>query len=110
MKDVIVLTTSTCPYCRKAKEFLRQNQIHFTEKDVNTDQQARAEMTRRYLTGVPAFLIGNDVVVGLDTAKILQLVDHRLVTCPHCGTSVRIPTKAGKIKAKCPKCGTELGI
>lgn len=108
MKDVTVITTNTCPYCKMAKEFLRQNKIHFVEKDANLDPQARQEMTSRRITGVPAFIIGNDVVVGLDKARILQLVDHRLVTCPNCSTAVRVPTGAGKIRARCPKCKSEL--
>jgi glutaredoxin len=108
MKDVTVLTTNTCPYCKMAKDFLTQNKIHFVEKDVNADPQARYEMTSRNITGVPAFIIGNDVVVGLDKAKVLALVDHRLVQCPKCHTSVRVPTKEGKVSARCPKCGSSL--
>ena len=110
MKDVIVLTTSTCPYCKMAKEFLTQNRIHFVEKDVNTDPQARQEMASRKITGVPTFLIGSDVVVGLDKNKILELVDHRLVQCPNCHTTVRVPIKEGRINAKCPKCKTALNM
>lgn len=108
MKDVTVITTNTCPYCKMAKDFLRQNKIHFVEKDANTDPQARQEMANRRIAGVPAFIIGNDVVVGLDKTKILQLVDHRLVNCPNCNTAIRVPTNAGKIRAKCPKCKSEL--
>lgn len=110
MKNVTVLTSSTCGYCKLAKEFLIQNKIHFTEKDVNLDPQARHEMTSRNITGVPTFLIGNDVVVGFDKAKILQLVDHRLVKCQNCNTSIRVPTNEGKIKATCPKCKASLNI
>lgn len=110
MKDVTVLTTSTCGYCKMAKEFLTQNKIHFVEKDVNLDPQARREMTSRNITGVPTFLIGEDVVVGLDKTKILQLVDHRLVKCTNCSTAVRVPTKEGRIKASCPKCKSTLSL
>ena len=44
------------------------------------DAQARYEMTSRNITGIPAFIIGKDVVVGLDKAKVLELVDHRIVS------------------------------
>lgn len=57
MKDVTVLTTSTCGYCKMAKEFLIQNKIHFIEKDINVDPQARHEMTSRNITGVPTLKI-----------------------------------------------------
>ena len=110
MKDVTVLTTATCPYCKMAKDFLNQNKIHFIEKDVNTDPQARYEMTSRNITGVPAFIIGKDVVVGLDRTKVLELVDHRLVQCSNCNTAVRVPTNEGRISARCPKCKSALNL
>ncbi len=110
MKEVTILTTNTCPYCKMAKEFLTQNKIHFIEKDVNMDSQARYEMTSRKITGVPAFIIGKDVVVGLDKQKILELVDHRLVQCPNCNTTIRVPINEGKISARCPKCKSNLNL
>lgn len=110
MKDVTVLTSQTCGYCKMAKEFLIQNKIHFVEKDVNLDPQARHEMTSRNITGVPAFIIGKDVVVGFDKARILQLVDHRLVQCQNCNTKVRVPINEGRINARCPKCKSALSI
>lgn len=61
-------------------------------------------MARRNISGVPAFLIGDDVVVGLDKEKILELVDHRLVECEKCHTKLRLPINKGSLKATCPKC------
>jgi len=61
---------------------------------------------KRKITGVPTILIGEDAVVGLDTEKILKLVDHRLVECPSCHTKLRAPINKGKIKVSCPKCKT----
>lgn len=34
--------------------------------------EARQELIKRNIRGVPTFLIGEDVVVGLDKAKILE--------------------------------------
>lgn len=87
-----------------AKEFLSQNKIHFVEKDINVDAQARDELARRNIRGVPAFLIGDDMVVGLDKAKILELVDHRLLECEQCHQKLRVPIDKGAIKVTCPKC------
>ena len=110
MKAVTILTTSTCGYCKMAKEFLIQNKIHFIEKDVNVDPSARREMTSRNITGVPTFIIGNDVVVGFDKTRILELVDHRLVKCQNCSTTIRVPTNEGRISARCPKCKSILNL
>lgn len=99
-------TTDTCPYCSQAKAFLKENNIHFQEKNASRDPAAQQEMARRNLRGVPSFIIGDEVVVGLDKEKLLRLVDHRLVSCPNCGSRLRLPTGKGKIKATCPKCNT----
>lgn len=104
MKTVTLFSTQLCPHCKTAKAFLKENHIQFIEKDVNKDAQAQEEMARRNIRGVPTFIIGEDVVVGFDRAKILQLVDHRVVACPSCQAKLRVPTDKGKITVRCPKC------
>lgn len=59
---------------------------------------------RRNISGVPSFLIGDKIVVGFDQAKILELVDHRLIECEECHTKLRVPINKGTIKVTCPKC------
>ncbi|KAF1085328.1 hypothetical protein SPSYN_01464 [Sporotomaculum syntrophicum] len=53
---------------------------------------------------VPSFKIGEDMVVGFDRAKILELVDHRLIECEECGAKLRVPIDKGNLKVTCPKC------
>lgn len=88
-----------------AKEFLSQNRIHFEEKNISTDSQARLELQRRNINGVPAFIIGEDAVVGLDKEKILKLVDHRVTQCEKCSQKMRVPMNKGTLNVTCPKCG-----
>lgn len=104
MKNVIMFTNQTWPYCTQAKEFLSQNKIHFEEKNISLDTQARLELQRRNISGVPTFIIGDDVVVGLDKEKILKLVDHRVIECQKCSKKMRVPIKRGNIQVTCPKC------
>lgn len=104
MKNVILFTTSTWPHCKTAKEFLSQNRIHYIEKDINVDREARGEMIKRKISGVPTFLIGEDIVIGLDREKVLNLVDHRVVECTTCHKKVRVPTNEPNKTAKCPNC------
>ena len=65
---------------------------------------ARNEFMKRGLRGVPAFLVGDDVVVGLDTAKIENLIDYNVVECSNCPTKLRVPKGKGKLVVTCPKC------
>lgn len=64
--DTIIYSTPTCQYCVAAKDFLRANNINFTEIDVASNPEAKQEMIE--LTGqrtVPVIRIGaDDVVVG----------------------------------------------
>ncbi len=53
---------------------------------------------------VPSFKIGKDIVIGFDQAKILELVDHRLIECEECRAKMRVPIDKGKLKVTCPKC------
>ena len=69
-----MFTTQTWPYCKTAKEFLSKNKIDYIEKDVDLDEEALKEMMRMNISGVPAFLIGDEVVIGLDEEEILELV------------------------------------
>jgi glutaredoxin len=108
MKDIILFTTQTCPYCTQAKTFLTQNKIKFIEKDINKDAAANNELVKRNIKGVPTIFIGDDVVVGLDKEKILKLVDHRIVECPECHTKLRVPINKGKLNVTCPKCKSKI--
>lgn len=93
-----------------AKEFLLQQKIHFVERDVNTDQQAAYELQKRNISGVPTLFIGEDVIVGFDRQRILQLVDHRLVECNQCGQKMRVPLQKGLLQVKCPKCENHFSV
>jgi len=65
---------------------------------------ARDDMIKRGIQGVPTFIIGDEVVVGLDTAKIERLMNYKVVSCPSCEARLRVPRAKGKLKITCPKC------
>lgn len=94
----------------RAKEFLSQNNIYFEERDVHEDAAAAQELIGRNVKGVPAFLIGDDLVAGFDKDRILQLVDHRMVRCEKCAQKLRVPVKRGRIEVTCPKCSSKFLI
>ena len=43
-KIVKVYSTGTCPWCHKAKQFLKENNIEFQDLDVSSDRKAADEM------------------------------------------------------------------
>ncbi|MDP6417939.1 MAG: glutaredoxin domain-containing protein [Candidatus Krumholzibacteria bacterium] len=74
-KRVIIFSTPTCSFCRKAKSYLKEKGVRFKEIDVSRDLSAVWDMERRSgQRGVPVIMINNRPVVGFDTAKINRLL------------------------------------
>ena len=68
---ITLYTTPTCTYCRKAKDFFRQNHIRFTEHDVAKDMRRADEMVRKSgQMGVPVIDINGRIIVGFNQAEV----------------------------------------
>ncbi|NOZ00201.1 MAG: NrdH-redoxin [Chloroflexi bacterium] len=72
---VIVFSTPTCSFCRKAKQYFRSRGVPFRDVDVSRDQAAARDMVRRSgQQGVPVIDIGGKIVVGFNRPKIDRLL------------------------------------
>jgi glutaredoxin 3 len=70
-KKITVYGTPTCPYCSRAKQFLKENNIAFEDVDVSKDQARADEMIDKSgQMGVPVLDIGGEIIVGFDQASI----------------------------------------
>lgn len=70
-KSVKLYSTSTCPYCIMAKEFLKANNIEFEDVDVGQNQDRAQEMINKsQQMGVPVLDIDGQVIVGFDKNAI----------------------------------------
>ncbi len=68
---VTVYSTPTCPWCDRAKAYLKEIGVSYTEKDVSRDISAAQEMTKLSgQMGVPVLNIDGKIVVGFDKRKI----------------------------------------
>jgi glutaredoxin 3 len=69
--SVKVYSTPVCPYCKMAKEFLKQNKIPFEDANVSEDKKALTEMFNKSgQMGVPVFDINGVIIVGFDRDAI----------------------------------------
>ena len=74
--NVRVFTTPVCPYCFTLKEFLKEKNIDFEEVDVAVDENAKEEMIKKSgQLSAPVVEIGEEIVVGFDKEKIVQLLN-----------------------------------
>ena len=68
---ITLYTTPTCTYCRKAKDFFRQNNIRFAEYDVAKDMRRADEMVRKSgQMGVPVIDINGRIIVGFNQSEV----------------------------------------
>ncbi|MDD5495851.1 MAG: glutaredoxin domain-containing protein [Candidatus Omnitrophica bacterium] len=72
-KKVTVYSTPTCPFCIRAKQFLKDNNITFEDIDVSADHARAQEMIKRSgQMGVPVIDIEGKMIVGFDKEGIKE--------------------------------------
>ncbi|MGQ9458889.1 MAG: glutaredoxin family protein [Anaerolineae bacterium] len=61
-------------FCARVKEFLSQKGVLFKERDVAQDPQALSELEALGVMTTPVTVIGEEVIVGFDRARLEQLL------------------------------------
>jgi glutaredoxin 3 len=56
-------------FCQRAKEYLSQKGVQFTDRDVTKDESAFEELKQLHAMTTPVTLIGREVIIGFDTDK-----------------------------------------
>jgi glutaredoxin-like YruB-family protein len=70
-KKVIVYSTTNCPWCHKAKDFLKEQKIAFEDINVENDEKGREAMIEKSgQMGVPVINAKGTIIVGFDEPKI----------------------------------------
>ncbi|MGA2910526.1 MAG: glutaredoxin family protein [Candidatus Microgenomates bacterium] len=79
--QIIVYSTTTCPYCKMLKDYLTEKKFVYTEKLVDMDEAAKNEMMASSggFLGVPFSIISLDngtkeTVLGFDKGKIDKIL------------------------------------
>ncbi|WP_297519739.1 glutaredoxin family protein [uncultured Clostridium sp.] len=66
-----VYSTPICPWCDKAKDYLKRKEVEFTAYNVQEDMEAREEMvSKSKQMGVPVLDINGTIIVGFDRKAI----------------------------------------
>lgn len=75
--EVVIFTTPTCGYCKKAKAFFAKHNIAYTEYDIAADHQARKRFQELKGNGVPLIYIGKERMVGFNQSRLQHLLGIR---------------------------------
>ena len=74
-KKVIIYSTPTWPYCHKAKEYLSQKGVSYTDYDVSVDRAKAKEMIElSKQMAVPVIFIDDQFMVGFNQQKLDELL------------------------------------
>ncbi|MEX0919480.1 MAG: glutaredoxin domain-containing protein [Parcubacteria group bacterium] len=76
MKKVEIYSTDSCHFCQMAKEYFTTNNVPFTNYNVGTDTEKRAEMIDKSgQMGVPVIVVDDkDLVIGFNEKKLAELI------------------------------------
>ncbi len=80
MARIKIYTTPTCPYCKDAKDWLKEHRCEFDELDITSDVNVLREW--RALSGgvsVPVVAHGADIVIGFSPERFQHILD----SCEH---------------------------
>ena len=71
MAKVIVYSTTTCPYCVMAKQWLKDKKVEFDDINVGIDQEKAREMIKKSgQMGVPVIDVDGEIIIGFDRPKL----------------------------------------
>lgn len=74
-KKVVIYSTPTCPYCHRAKEYLKEKGIDFTDYNVAEDRARAEEMIHKSgQMGVPVIIVDGEIMVGFNQALLDKLL------------------------------------
>ena len=75
-KKVVIYSTPTCPYCKRAKDYLSRKGIPYIDINVAQDREKAKEMIDKSgQMGVPVIIIDdNEVIVGFNQALLDKLL------------------------------------
>ncbi len=74
-KKVVIYSTPTCPYCKRAKEYFSRKGISYLEYNVAVDRDKAKEMIQKSgQMSVPVITINDEVLVGFNQTLLDKLL------------------------------------
>ncbi len=78
--DIVVYSTMACPYCHAVQAWLKDNEIEFTPKMIDTDMAAQKELMDKLdgnFQGVPVTFIKDQMVLGFNRDQLATILEEQ---------------------------------
>jgi len=75
---VVMLATSWCPYCTKARRYLQTRKVDYCEYDIENSKVGEALHQRSGHRGIPVIFFDGSVIGGYDPDEMDMLIKRRL--------------------------------
>lgn len=72
--DVTIFTRPGCASCQRAKEFMREYQVAFAERDIDSDAAAMQELVNRGCRMLPVILVDGQIAQGFNPQELGELL------------------------------------
>jgi len=68
--DIVMYATSSCPYCRKARDYFTAHHVTWREIDIDSSAQAHADWEGKGGKGTPLIFIDDQRIDGFVQSKL----------------------------------------
>jgi glutaredoxin len=61
-------------FCNRVKEFLREQNVRFTDRDITSDESAFADLEKLGIMTTPVTVLDGEKVIGYDVNRLKTLL------------------------------------
>ena len=76
-EQVVLYSAEWCGYCRKARDFMKKENISYFEYDIVKSEEGRKQYQSLRVRAVPLMLIDGELIKGYSPSKILELTNKK---------------------------------
>jgi glutaredoxin len=77
-EKVVMYSTSSCGYCKQARQYFKRNAIPYVEYDVETSQKGKRDYKKMGSSGVPIILVGQRRLNGFSEARFREIYSSQI--------------------------------
>lgn len=75
-RQIVLFAAPGCQGCEQARKFFTEQGIPFVERDISSDEEAKAELARKGIHATPVIAIGGEVMVGFNADRLKRMLQY----------------------------------